>query len=58
MPNMAGIKAEVAKIKRMVMELYDIPVILELMIETFIPTVYIPNIWVIPKSVEVPVIKT
>lgn len=42
----------------MVAELYDKPVILVLVIETIMPTVYVPNIQAIPNLVEVPIKKT
>lgn len=52
------VKSKVAKIKRMVMELYDIPVDSEPMIETVAPTIHVLNIWEILNPVDTPVKKT
>lgn len=49
-PDIKDIKTKLAKIKRMVHELYDKPVILEPVIETVVPTIHVPNIWDILES--------
>lgn len=53
MPNVADVRFEIAKIKKMVAELYERQVISEPIIDTMIPTVEIPNIWAEPADVQV-----
>ncbi|KAF3663601.1 hypothetical protein FXO38_10547 [Capsicum annuum] len=44
--NVTESKIEVAEIKKMVLELYKRLVVVELVVETMIPTIHMPNIWV------------
>lgn len=44
MLDIVGIRLEISEIKKMLSELYDKSVILELMIEMVVPTVHVPNI--------------
>lgn len=53
MSNVADIRYEVMKIKKMVVEIYKIPVIVEPILETMIHTVHVPNIWAIPLDAPV-----
>lgn len=48
MLDIAEIKAEVAEIKWMVLELYARSMIPEPMIEIVVPTIHVDNIWAIP----------
>lgn len=45
MPNIADARSKIAKIKKMVMELYERPIIAEPVVETIISTVEVPKIW-------------
>lgn len=58
MPDIANIKDEVPKLKRILSELYNRLVVSEPMIEIVVPTVPIDNIWAISDQVEVPVKET
>lgn len=53
MPDVTEIRSEVAKIKMMVTELYDRPIVSKPIVETVIPIIHVTNIWEVP--VEVPV---
>lgn len=52
-PNIAKIKFEVVEIKKIVLELYDRPIILEPMIKTVVHTVHVDYIWAISNLLEV-----
>ncbi|XP_047249994.1 uncharacterized protein LOC124885790 [Capsicum annuum] len=51
--NVADIRYEVMKIKKMVIEIYKRPVVVEPVLETMIHTVHVPNIWAIPLDAPV-----
>lgn len=52
-PDITAIKSEVAEIKKVVGELYNSLVILELVIEIVVPPIHIPNICAISNPIEV-----
>lgn len=52
-PNIGDVRAEIAKIKKMITQLYERPIIAELVMETVIPPVEVPNIWEDPTAVPV-----
>lgn len=52
--NIIDVKAEVAKIKWMVANLYNRPVIPELVVTKGVPEVHVDNIWAIQDLVEEP----
>lgn len=47
-PNIVDIRSEVAEIKKIVVELYEISVVTKPIVEIVISTLYVPNIWVVP----------
>lgn len=48
-PDVTEIKTEIAENKKMVHELYDRLIFLELVVGTMMPTVYVPNVWAIQE---------
>lgn len=58
MPDIAKIKAKVAKIKKMISELFDRSVILEPVIKMVVCIVHINNIWSILYPISVPTMET
>lgn len=51
--EVADIKFELAEIKKIVSKLYEIPVVVEPIVQIVIPTVYVPNIWADPADIQV-----
>lgn len=51
-PDIAEIKSEVAKIKKIVAKLYDRTTILQHVIEIVVPTIHLYNILVIPDLID------
>lgn len=53
MPNIADIRSEVAKIKNIVIEIYERPMVAKPVVELVIPTIYTPNIQVVPVDAPI-----
>lgn len=51
-PDITKVRAKVVEIKRMVMELYDRPIIPKLVVTTVMPDIHIDNIWVVSDPIE------
>lgn len=45
MPNVVDVRTEIVRIKKIVTKLYDRLVVVDLVVETIIPIVEVPNIW-------------
>lgn len=52
MPNVVDVREEIAEIKKIIIELYKCPIIVEPVVETVIPIVKVLNIWVISVNVQ------
>lgn len=51
-PNVVDIRAEIAEIHKIVTNLYERQIIAELVVETMIPTIDVPNIWVVSINMK------
>lgn len=53
MPNIVDVRAKIVEIKKMVTKIYEWPVVVELVVETVIPTIEVPNILADPVAIQV-----
>lgn len=53
-PDITKVKSKVDEIKKMVVELYDRPIISEPVVAIVVPNVHVDNIWAIQVLVEEP----